>query len=45
MIKDMQLDPRSRHEERPAIDMITIAVWTAMGLVLIVPALVMVSLG
>ena len=45
MIDDMKLDPRSRYEEHPAIDMITIAVWAAIGLVLIITPLVMVSLG
>jgi uncharacterized membrane protein YqhA len=45
MIDDMDVEPGSRYQERPAIDTITIVIWTAVGLVLIATPLVMVSLG
>jgi uncharacterized membrane protein YqhA len=45
MIDDMKAAPRSRYEQRPAIDTISIVIWTAVGLVLIATPLVMVSLG
>ena len=45
MIDNMKFEPRSRYGERPLIDTITIVVWTAVGLVLIVVPLVTASLG
>ena len=45
MINDVKLAPLSRKEESPAIDLITIVIWMAIGLVVIITPLVMVSLG